>query len=67
MMLEDVLPKLRDGEKAQRDSWKDPNSYVQIEMSDKDIPVVYMFAGDKQVPWSPSNSDVLDDDWQMVE
>ena len=68
MMLEDVLPKLREGEKAQRDSWKDPNSYVQIEASDKGVQLVYMFAGGKQVPWQPANpSDILDDDWQMVE
>lgn len=68
MNFGEALEKLKDEEAVVREGWNGKGMYLKLqepdEFSKMSLPYIYMFTADgHQVPWVPSQTDILSDDW----
>lgn len=67
-----ALQALKNGSKVSRNGWNGKNMWLALQVPDANskmsLPYIYMFTADaKLVPWLASQTDVLAEDWGMVE
>lgn len=67
-----AIEELTKGNKVQRAGWNGKGMYIALQIPDTNskmtFPYVYLkTAGDELVPWQPSQTDMLIEDWQLVE
>ena len=67
-----ALTQLKEGAKPQRTGWNGKGMWIHLQVPDQGskmtLPYLYMkTADDKLVPWLASQTDILADDWQIVE
>jgi len=67
-----ALTQLKEGAKLQRTGWNGKGMWIHLQVPDQGskmtLPYLYMkTADDKLVPWLASQTDILADDWQIVE
>ena len=72
MDFSDALRACKSGEKIQRGGWNGKNMWVKIQVPDENskmnLPYLYMCAvGGELVPWLASQSDLLADDWNVLQ
>lgn len=63
---------LKKGEKVQRTGWNGKGMYLELQVPDKGskmtLPYIYMSTAQGDlVPWLASQTDVLSEDWKIVE
>jgi hypothetical protein len=63
---------LKEGKKVQRIGWNGKGMWLMLQIPDQHskmtLPYVYMFTADKnQVPWLASQTDVLSEDWIILD
>ena len=63
---------LKEGHKVARKGWNGKNMYLELQIPDENskmtLPYVYMKTADGHfVPWLASQTDVLSEDWTIVE
>ena len=67
-----ALEALKEGKKLSRSGWNGPNQYIQLQVPDEHskmtLPYLYIktVQGDL-VPWLASQTDMLAEDWLVVE
>lgn len=66
-----ALSRLRAGQKLQRDGWNGKGLWVELQKPDAHskmtMPYIYLnYPDDQRVPWAPSQTDVLANDWRVV-
>ena len=71
MDFSDALGRLRHGMRMTRAGWNAPGQWVAIQFPDENSkmgrPYCYISpVGGQLVPWVPSQTDLLADDWQEV-
>lgn len=72
MTIGDAINALRHGEKVQRKNWNGPGQYLELQVPDTHskmtLPYIYIHTvqGDL-VPWLASQTDILADDWRVVD
>lgn len=67
-----ALAHLQQGRKVTRDGWNGPNQWAHLQLPDEHSkmrrPYLYMKPVDGDfVPWVPSQSDLLANDWRVIE
>lgn len=67
-----ALDRLRAGLKVQRKGWNGKGMWLKLQVPDQhskmSLPYIYMkTADDHQVPWLASQTDMLAEDWEVVE
>lgn len=67
-----ALRVLQDGKKVARAGWNGKGMWLALQVPDANskmsLPYIYMkTADDKQVPWLASQTDMLANDWQLIE
>lgn len=67
-----ALEQLREGAKLTRRGWNGPGQYVKIQVPDDyskmTLPYIYIRTTQNQlVPWIASQTDLLANDWEIVE
>lgn len=67
-----VLARLKLGAKVARNGWNGKGMWIHLQVPDAhskmSLPYIYMkTADDKLVPWLASQTDVLAEDWVVVE
>ena len=67
-----ALEALKAGQKVARQGWNGKGMWLNLQVPDAhskmSLPYIYMFtACQNQVPWLASQTDVLADDWAIVE
>lgn len=72
MNFGDAIIALKGGKKVQRIGWNGKGMWLNLQVPDDHskmtLPYIYMYTVDKnQVPWLASQTDVLSEDWQIVE
>lgn len=72
MDFSDALYELKSGSKIARKGWNGKGMWLNLQIPDENskmsLPYIYMkTACDNQVPWLCSQTDMLADDWQIVE
>jgi len=68
----EVLEMLKRGQKMCREGWNGKNMWIHLQVPDKHskmtLPYIYMkTAQDDLVPWLASQTDILAEDWEIVE
>lgn len=68
----EALEAVKQGRKIQRKNWNGPGQFVEIQRPDDNskmgLPYLYITTVDgKRVPWAPSQTDVLADDWRTLD
>ena len=66
-----ALGRLLDGERVARIGWNGRNMYIHLQFPDAKskmtVPYIYMYTATGQlVPWLPSQTDILAEDWFVV-
>lgn len=72
MNFGDAIIALKEGKKVQRIGWNGKGMWLNLQVPDDHskmtLPYIYMYTADKnQVPWLASQTDILSEDWQIVE
>lgn len=72
MNFSDALTELKNGKQLTRAGWNGQKMFVKLQKPDDNSkmrrPYLYMSPVDAElVPWVASQSDLLGDDWQVVE
>jgi len=67
-----AIHQLKKGLKVQRSGWNGKGMYLELQIPDENskmsLPYIYMkTADDNLVPWLASQTDMLSDDWDVVE
>ena len=67
-----AIQALKNGSKVSRNGWNGKNMWLALQVPDTNskmsLPYIYMFTADaKLVPWLASQTDVLAEDWGIVE
>ena len=67
-----VMQAIERGHKLTRRGWSDPGQYIQLQRPDENsvMSLPYIFIKTAQgdfVPWVASQTDLLADDWEVVE
>jgi len=67
-----AIQALKNGSKVSRNGWNGKNMWLALQVPDANskmsLPYIYMFTADaKLVPWLASQTDVLAEDWGIVE
>jgi hypothetical protein len=67
-----AIQALKDGKKVSRNGWNGKNMWLALQVPDANskmsLPYIYMFTADaKLVPWLASQTDILAEDWGIVE
>lgn len=68
----DVLYELKNGEKVQRAGWNGKGMWIHLQVPDAHSkmtsPYIYMKTADgKLVPWVASQTDILAEDWSVID
>lgn len=68
----EALNRLKNGYKVARQGWNGKNMWISLQVPDAhskmSLPYLYMYTADKQlVPWLASQTDILADDWNVVQ
>lgn len=71
MNFSDALNALKFHHKVTRQGWNGKGMWLHLQVPDENskmsLPYIYMkTADDKQVPWTPSQTDILGEDWELV-
>lgn len=66
-----ALDSLKNGEKVSRFGWNGPGQYIEMQVPDvhSKMSLHYLFIKTVQgdlVPWLPSQSDLMSEDWYVV-
>ena len=72
MTFGDAILQLKSGRRVCRSGCNGKNMYLELQRPDAhskmSLPYLYMFTADRNlVPWLASQTDVLSEDWQLVE
>ena len=72
MTFSDALGQLKIGRKVARSGWNGKDMWIGLQVPDEhskmSLPYIYMFTADKNlVPWLASQTDILAEDWMVVE
>ena len=72
MKIGDAIALLEQKHRVQRADWNGKNMYLELQIPDAhskmSLPYIYMkTADDKLVPWLCSQTDLLANDWQIVQ
>ena len=72
MNFGEAIEAMKDGEKVAREGWNGRGMWLAIQMPDTyskmQLPYIYMSTAQSQlVPWLASQTDMLADDWCIVE
>jgi hypothetical protein len=67
-----AIEALKQGKKVSRSGWNGKGMWLALQVPDANskmsLPYIYMFTATKDlVPWLASQTDVLSDDWGIVE
>jgi hypothetical protein len=67
----EALEALQNGERVARAGWNGPDQYIELQVPDEHSKMTrpYLFISTVQgdlVPWAPSQTDVLAEDWEVV-
>lgn len=67
-----AIGKLKEGEKVTRSGWNGKDMHLELQVPDEhskmSLPYIYMkTVQDDLVPWLASQTDMLSDDWDVVE
>lgn len=67
-----ALLELNEGKKVARSGWNGKGQWIQLQTPDENskmnLPYLYIkTVDDKLVPWLASQTDLLADDWEVVE
>lgn len=67
-----ALQALKSGKRVTRPGWNGKGMWLELQVPDEhskmSLPYIYMFTADKHlVPWLASQTDVLAEDWMVVE
>lgn len=67
-----AIKALKSGYKVAREGWNGKNMWINLQVPDEhskmSLPYIYMFTADKkQVPWLASQTDILAEDWTVVQ
>lgn len=70
--FEGVLPDLKEGKRVYRNGWNGKGMYLELQTPDEHSkmkrPYIYICPVDGElVPWVASQSDLLADDWKVLE
>lgn len=67
-----ALERVKNGDKIARHGWNGKNLFIDLQRPDTNskMTIPYLFitdvSKDVKVPWAPSHSDVLAEDWYVV-
>jgi hypothetical protein len=71
MDFSDALKELRNGKLLTRKGWNGNGQYIALQTSDEHSkmtqPYLYFTSGTTVVPWVASQTDLLNDDWEVTE
>ena len=72
MNFGEAIDALKDGKKVSREGWNGKGMYLELQVPDEhskmSLPYIYMkTVQDDLVPWLASQTDVLAEDWDIVE
>lgn len=72
LTFSEALEEIKEGCKLQREGWNGKGMWIALQKPDENskmgLPYIYMkTVGDLLVPWLASQTDVLADDWQIVQ
>ena len=72
MKIGEAIEEMRDGNRVMRSGWNGKGMYIKLQVPDDNskmsLPYIYMFTAQGDlVPWLASQTDILADDWQLVE
>lgn len=67
-----AIEAIKEGKKVAREGWNGKGMWLNLQTPDEhskmSLPYIYMFTADKhQVPWLASQTDMLAEDWTIVE
>lgn len=67
-----ALERLKNGDKLSRAGWNGKNMWICMQVPDEHskmtLPYIYIFTADQQqVPWLCSQTDMMADDWGVVQ
>lgn len=67
-----AIEALKEGKKVAREGWNGKGMWLNLQIPDEhskmSLPYIYMFTADKhQVPWLASQTDMLAEDWTIIE
>jgi len=68
----EAITALKEGKAVSIQGWNGKNMYLKLQVPDAHskmtLPYIYMFTADKhQVPWLASQTDVLSEDWCILD
>jgi len=68
----EAITALKAGKSVSRQGWNGKNMYLKLQVPDANskmtLPYIYMFTADKHlVPWLASQTDVLSEDWCILD
>lgn len=68
----EAVERMKRGFKVARDGWNGKNQWVALQVPDKNskmtLPYMYLRTTDGNlVPWTPSQTDSVSEDWSVVE
>ncbi|MEG5932501.1 DUF2829 domain-containing protein [Enterobacter hormaechei] len=66
-----ALAALRSGEKVRREGWNGKGLWVELQQPDEHskmtLPYLYLcYPNGNRVPWAPTQTDLLENDWEIV-
>lgn len=66
-----AIEALKNKQKVARQGWNGKNMYLELQIPDSKskmtLPYIFMFTADKnKVPWLASQTDMLSEDWNLV-
>lgn len=72
MKFGEAIEALKEGQKVAREGWNGKGMWLELQRPDEHskmtLPYIYMFTACKnRVPWLASQTDVLSEDWVIVE
>lgn len=72
MTFSEALGWIKVGHRVAREGWNGKNMWLELQVPDKHskmtLPYIYMFTATKDlVPWLASQTDILAEDWGLVE
>lgn len=67
-----ALRQMMSGNRVYREDWSEENVWIAIQVADEndptDLPFIYMrLSTGSHIPWSPSQTDLLQHDWLLME
>lgn len=71
MTFGEAITALKEGKKVSRQGWNGKNMFLELQVPDDNskmtLPYIFMFtACQNRVPWLASQTDVLSEDWGVI-